>query len=300
MTKKAIGRDQYRGEYLKPALFKREIKPARFPYLDFYHVFLLSGGKAEVAFHGERHNMEEQSAFAFPPSCNATLTLHAGTEAYLVGVTPELLIDIIGNKAESVLIRIFTERPALIDGTTTVAEPQTDVASLAKGFLREASLPGLGSEMAVAAYMRLIIMAIWRAGDWDTGDVVSRGHDIDILQRFRRLVELHFRERKTIAFYAQELGLTHDRLHAICTRALGRTPKSLIQQRILQEANLRLERSGRSVQEIAHQLGFTDQTYFSHFYKHATGISPNTFRRSVSPSTNFLNDAEFAKFAEWP
>lgn len=292
---------QCRAEYMKPALFAREIRPRRAPYRAFHHVFIVTAGHAEATFDTERHALEALSALAFPEDCDAVLHLHAGAEAYLLGVSPELLIDVIGNKAESVLIRIFTERPSLISANSDDAgKPRADLDGLAQGFLREASLPGMGSEMAIAAYMRLILMELWRASGWQGETTGGRGQDDDILQRFRRLVEMHFRQRRPIGFYAQALGLSHDRLHAICTRTLGRAPKDLIQQRILQEANLRLERSGMPLQEIAHQLGFPDQTYFSHFYKRATGMAPNAYRRSVALNDKAAGKQAFAQFAEWP
>ncbi|WP_113487187.1 helix-turn-helix domain-containing protein [Rhizobium cremeum] len=46
----------------------------------------------------------------------------------------------------------------------------------------------------------------------------------------------------------------------------------MIQKRIVQKASQHLERSARSVQDIATQLGFSDQTYVSHFFKRETGI----------------------------
>jgi AraC family transcriptional regulator, transcriptional activator of pobA len=253
-----------------------------------------------VQFEDENHAITQRGAFSFPAAIAPGLALDPGAEAILIGLSPELLIDAIGNKAESVLLRTFTERPAIVTRETASDDTFNDVAQLARGFTNEVTRPGHGSDMAIAAFARLILMTLWRTGEWSAPAVTGHGLDIAILQRYRQLVELHFRERRSLDFYARELGLSHDRLHAICTRTLSRTPKMLLQNRIMQEASLRLERSGSSIQQIATQLGFSDQTYFSHAYKRVTGLSPHEYRRRASQPDRQLARPATAVYFDWP
>jgi AraC family transcriptional regulator, transcriptional activator of pobA len=291
---------QIRAEHFLPALYMRTIQPGRMPYGDFSHIFLLVSGRAEVTLGDEVQPIESLSASSFPPSPQTALTLQAGSEAYLIGAAQELLVDVIGNNAESILIRSFVEQPALVHGTEAEGDHLQGLEFLVRGFMKEAETPARGSQMAIAAYMRLILMEIWRASGWETTQTHGGGQDIAILQGFRQLVELHFRERRAVTFYADRLGLTYDRLHNICARALSRTPQDLLQERIVREANLRLERSGISVQQIAALLGFADPTYFSHFYKRATGTSPNGYRQRFQAGGSRQLLADAAKYADWP
>ena len=299
-SQSGISVEQFRGETFSPTLFRRIVKPSRPPYGQFFHVFVLIDGHAQAEFSQESHALSEQAAFTFPASVAPTLSIEPGTEALLVGLSQELLIDAIGNKAESVLLRTFTERPAIVTLDAASTETFGDLVNLARGFIKEVMVPGRGSDLAIAGYTRLLMMTLWRTGEWEKPTATGHGLDVAILQRFRQLVELHFRERRPIAFYAKALGLSHDRLHAICTRTLERTPKALIQQRIMQEANLRLERSASSIQEIAAQLGFPDQTYFSHAYKRVTGIAPHDYRRRTLGPESRATRGVHAEYFDWP
>lgn len=292
--------EHFRGERLGSTLHRRLLRPCRPPYLDYFHVFLLTDGRAVIEFAGESHELTNRAAFSFPANIAPTIALAPGSEALLVGLSPELLIDAIGNKAESVLLRAFAERPAMVTLEPASSGTFAELSALTSGFLKEVMLPGHGSEMAIAAFARLILMTLWRTGDWEAPNLTGHGLDLATLQRFRQLVELHFRDRKPIAFYARSLGLSHDRLHAICTRTLNRTPKALIQQRSIQEASLRLERSASSIQEIASQLGFSDQTYFSHFFKRETGIAPQAYRNAMQKPGNARQAAKSGEYADWP
>lgn len=153
--------------------------------------------------------------------------------------------------------------------------------------------------MAIAAYMRLILMALWRAAGAEAAEQRGRGGGASVLQRYRQLVEIGFRQHRSIADYAGELGVTTDRLHSICRSELGRSPVQLLHERVVQEAKLRLERSARTVQEISDGLGFRDPTYFSHFFKKKTGFSPAIYRdlaRKSEASTVTLSSG----YADWP
>ncbi len=295
-----ISVEQFRGEAYSPTLFRRIVRPSRTPYAQFFHIFVLIDGHALADFSQESHALSDQAAFTFPASVAPTLSIDPGAEALLVGLSQELLIDAIGNKAESVLLRTFSERPAIVTLDAASTETFGDLINLAKGFIKEVMVPGRGSDLAIAGYARLLMMTLWRTGEWEKPAATGHGLDVAILQRFRQLVELHYRERRSIAFYAKELGLSHDRLHAICTRTLERTPKALLQQRMMQEANLRLERSASSIQEIAAQLGFPDQTYFSHAYKRVTGLSPHEYRRRITGPEGRAARAVAPEYFDWP
>jgi len=62
-------------------------------------------------------------------------------------------------------------------------------------------------------------------------------------------------------------------------RSTGLSPLKWLRLRRINEAKRRLVESRDSVKEIAEQVGYTDQFYFSRdFHKH-TGVSPSEFRR---------------------
>ena len=68
----------------------------------------------------------------------------------------------------------------------------------------------------------------------------------------------------------------------------------------MQEAKLRLERSARNIQEISDSLGFRDPTYFSHFFKRKTGLSPAGYREMARVSSGSENGVLSSGYADWP
>ncbi len=113
------------------------------------------------------------------------------------------------------------------------------------------------------------------------------------------LLEANFKAQWPVARYATHIGISHDRLHSLCTRKLGRTPKALIAERVAREAALALERSTLSLEQLSFVLGFRDPAHFSHFFKRMTGVAPGAYRRTVRAGTG-NRPASPTNFADWP
>lgn len=282
---------------MHPTIFERTFRPQRDIHLEFSHVVLVESGAGRVFCNDEEFSLSDGAIYFMPPGRAIDISMSAGTNCYLLGISPDLLVDAIGNKAESVLLRIFSERPAMLP---RIADDLTaELASHCMGFIKELERADGGSWMALSAFARLVLIEIWRGKDVAEPDK-RLGEVHRILQSFRQMVEVNFRSQMTIPQYAFELGMTHSRLHAVCQRSLSRTPLQLLHQRRLHEAKLRLERSGDTVQEIANQLGFDDATNFSHFFKKNIGLPPGAYRKLVRESQGVEKAPLVQAFADWP
>jgi len=96
------------------------------------------------------------------------------------------------------------------------------------------------------------------------------------------LVELHFREHQPVSFYADQIGLTPKRINEILKQITAVSISQLCHQLLLVESKRALYTGVLSVKEIAYQLGFSDQSYFSRFFRKHSGITPEQFRKQFS------------------
>ena len=286
-----------RAERLEPAVFRRSLRLRKGQYQPFSHIFLLMDGNCEMVIDDVIMTIRSPSLVFLPPDSDDHVAIAAGAQVLLVGFAPELLTEAIGDAVESPMLRIFTEQPLVQEEALDV---KAELLPLLEGFLSEVARPERGSRMVLAAFLRLILMTGWRASGGQETPGAVQSDETSFVQRYRQLVEVNFRRHWPVSDYAEAIGITPDRLHAICQRSLGRPPLQLLHERLLQEAKLRLERSARTSQEISDSLGFRDPTYFSHFFKRKTGLSPAAYRALSRSVTAGDAPVLSANYADWP
>ncbi len=99
-----------------------------------------------------------------------------------------------------------------------------------------------------------------------------------VLERLVELIELRFRTTHGPSEYASALHMTPKALGKLVKAYFGRTTTELIRDRLLKDAKWQLLHTRRPVKEIAWEVGFEDELYFSRVFKRATGLSPAAFR----------------------
>ncbi|OHX67429.1 helix-turn-helix domain-containing protein [Flammeovirga pacifica] len=101
---------------------------------------------------------------------------------------------------------------------------------------------------------------------------------LTIVKEFNYLVERHFKEKKTVAEYADLLNKSPKTLSNVFKLLGQKTPLQFIQERILLEARRQIIYTDKSISEIAFELGYEDIQAFSRFFKKAEGSSPSEYR----------------------
>jgi len=102
-----------------------------------------------------------------------------------------------------------------------------------------------------------------------------------LLRNFRLLIDKHFKVLRLPREYAELLYITPNHLNALCNDTLGFSAGELIRKRVVLESKRLLVNLNLSISEIADQLNFNDNSYFSKFFKKNTGVTPEEFRKNI-------------------
>lgn len=113
-------------------------------------------------------------------------------------------------------------------------------------------------------------------------DVAQRPYSrkMNYVQDFMSLVHKHYRQERSVGFYAEKLFISPKYLSLIIKEATGRSAADWIDECVILEAKNLLRFSGKNVQQIAYELNFNNQSSFGKYFKHLTGQSPTQFQQS--------------------
>jgi AraC family transcriptional activator of pobA len=144
---------------------------------------------------------------------------------------------------------------------------------------RESRVHAPGQVAAGMSLLVALIVQIARIGAaQQKAPLVTRSRKSIQIERFRALIDSHFRDHLPVERYADELGVTSGQLTRLCREVLGMSSLDAIHARVVHEAQRDLVYSSLSVKQIAASLGFGDEAYFARFFKKQAGRTPTEFR----------------------
>ncbi len=157
---------------------------------------------------------------------------------------------------------------------------KSEVAGLVDRIRREQSERELAFGEVMLAYLKILLIIAARIKTPSSEECPPGAHALrhPVLVQLRDLIEQNFHTLHAPAEYAERLHLTPKTLGRIVREHLGTTPTDLIRNRILIHAKWQLLHTLKPVKEIAREVGFSDELYFSRLFKKATGYSPTFFR----------------------
>lgn len=99
-----------------------------------------------------------------------------------------------------------------------------------------------------------------------------------IVYNFIYSLHQNFKEQRSVSFYANEAHLSVGYFTSVVKDKTGRTPLDWIIAITIAQAKLLLEKSKKSIKEIASELNFPEQFTFRKYFKQHTGMPPKEYR----------------------
>lgn len=139
------------------------------------------------------------------------------------------------------------------------------------------------SKSVVKAYLQLILALCSKIKSKDIV-VYKEKNKHHPLMNFKKLLENNFHKERQPSFYAAQMRLSPNNFSKICKQHFLKTPSELIHERVILESKKLIHLSYKSMKEIAAELHFDDENYFSRYFKKHTKITPTAFRENVGIS----------------
>ena len=169
----------------------------------------------------------------------------------------------------------------MVDGECA-ATVLPEVRAVFEAIAREFAGASPGRVQCLQAQDTLLAVACLRVrGDALPGPRANGARDA-LVQRYRALLETHYREHRPLGFYADALAVTADHLSRTCRQVAGASALDLLHDRLMLEARRLLTYTPLSVAQVAVQLGYDDAAYFSKFFARCVGRSPSAYRDGVA------------------
>ncbi|MBT5903687.1 MAG: helix-turn-helix domain-containing protein [Opitutaceae bacterium] len=114
----------------------------------------------------------------------------------------------------------------------------------------------------------------------DANNSTSMQHH-QTMERAKKFIEQHFLDEGAVRHFHRTIGMSDSWFRKLFRDKYGIAPMSYRLQLLHERACRLLQNTKLSIKEIAFQLGYESQNYFSRTFKNTKGISPAHYRESL-------------------
>lgn len=245
----------------------------------FYHLVYFSKGSGSHSIDFVNFPVGPGQVYFMIPGQVHSWDFNAMPDGYIVNFSEQFIQSLVAHPRYLDQFNFFSgiAKEQVID---IPKENRKQVEAILETIVREGnSKEDLKDDFARTALLQFFIL-VNRNTQKET-HVQGGNYNAILLQNFQRLIDQHYKEKKLTKDYAAMLYITPNHLNALCKDATGRSAGELIRDRIILEAKRLLVNAGMTIAEIADELAFEDNSYFSKFFKKYTGTTPEVFRKQI-------------------
>lgn len=264
--------------------FEQENPFEQIQRLNHYSLIWIQEGHGQVRSDFSEYAFEEDMLFCFSPYQPFMLETDAVVCGWVINFHPDFFCIHKHQKevaCNGVLFNNIYDPPCVC-----VDEPaKVNFNMLIEQIKTEIQQPALAQYELLISYLKIFLISASRlkTGQQTTAEETNRDEQEEpfILQNLKNFIETHYRTKHSASDYAELLAITPKALTKLTKTHFNKTLTDLIAERIIIEAKRELYLTNKTVKEIAYELGYNDEYYFSRFFKKNAEVSPQQYRETV-------------------
>jgi AraC family transcriptional regulator, transcriptional activator of pobA len=250
---------------------------------NYYSLIWIIKGSGKVKADFAEYEFSENSLFAFSPYQPFMFVTEEHLEGIAIQFHPDFYCIHMHQKevaCNGVLFNNIYEPPfTLIDELNAVT-----FKMLLGQMKTEMQNQALAQYELLVSYLKIFLITASRLKTEQQPEAKQAVADLKepfILQNLKDSIEKDFKTKHSASDYADALNISSKALAKITKTYFNKTLTELISERIVIEAKRELYLTNKSVKEIAYELGYEDEHYFSRFFKTNADVSPQIYRETV-------------------
>lgn len=259
-----------------PFVDRQFIKVAKPHAHNFFQAFLLEEGATVIQFEEQNFEISAPAFITIPKNTVHGFTSSDDCRGWIINLSDSFLENMLKRDADIVM-----ELDAIHIEHLEEGEETERVILAMKKIVAEFNQNLPGKSILMQSLVSILIVRLYRISKKSTHFLSPKNADNTskiYFRRFTQLIKTDHAFNKTVESYAHDLSISAGHLNRICHLIADKSPKDIITDYFILEAQLALTGIEKSITEIAYQLNCEDPAYFSRLFKKKTGLTPKEFR----------------------
>ncbi|MCC9072867.1 helix-turn-helix domain-containing protein [Flavobacterium sp. F-65] len=249
---------------------------------NYFSLIWVTKGHGKVKADFAEHAFEENSLLAFSPYQPFMLCVKENIQGIAIHFHPDFYCIHMHQKEVSCNGILFNNvyQPPFTHITDQAAETFKMVVNQMKAEMQNTAL---AQYELLISYLKIFLITASRLKKQQQEEIklTPDSKEPFILQSLKDAIELNFKTKHSAGNYAEILNISPKALAKLSKNYFNKTLTDLIAERIIIEAKRELYMTNKTVKEIAYELGYDDEHYFSRFFKTNADVSPQIYRETV-------------------
>jgi AraC-like DNA-binding protein len=249
---------------------------------NYYSLIWVTKGKGKVKADFAEHHFKENSLLAFSPYQPFMLCVSEPIEGIAIHFHSDFYCIHMHQKEVSCNGVLFNNiyQPPYVKVTEQAELTFNMVIDQMEAEIQNAEL---AQYELLISYLKIFLITASRlkTEQLEEMNVIPNAKEPLILQNLKDAIELNFKTKHSAGNYADLLNISPKALAKLSKSYFNKTLTDLISERIIIEAKRELYLTSKTVKEIAYELGYEDEHYFSRFFKTNADVSPQIYRETV-------------------
>ena len=247
---------------------------------NYYSLVWVKAGKGKVTADFSEYDFGENTLFSFSPY-QAFMFAPGEMKGIAIHFHPDFFC-IHKHQTEVACHGVLFNNIYLPPYTLIDQRSASSLDLLIKQMKVEMSDPALAQYEMLVSYLKILLITASRLKASQQPAMPETENDRPfILQTLKDSIEKDFKKKHLPSQYAESLNISPKALARITKSYFNKTLTELISERIIIEAKRELYLTSKTIKEIAYELGYEDEHYFSRFFKTNADISPQLYRETV-------------------
>jgi len=245
---------------------------------DFFEVLYLMKGSGYHVIDGNKYEIKPPCVFFMSPGQAHKLELSQDIEGYIFIFTADFYL--LNRINQDSLIEFPFFYTIHQDNPPLLLDNESDIRFLETLFMQGiAEIDHYAGHILPMLRSILDLILTTCAARYPVNEnLLNKGKGQILVKKFFHLIEENKQKNLSLSEYAGIIGVTANHLTQTVKVLTGKTSLQIIKAKQLLEIKRLLVHTNLNVSEIANQLNFEDQSYFSKFFKRETGLTPLQYR----------------------
>ncbi len=269
-------------EVIHPQAYKSNVFRA-----NYYSFVFVKSGRGNYTTDNKTFDTKDGTIYFTNPGHIKAFELYTVCEGFIISFSEKFLkLNINKN--------VYNDFPFLLSETVPPGYLTKKVFNefeiLCEQLIEEFGKESIYKDKILASVLMIILLKIKERFWKDYNPLKENNRGTKLVREFKKSLEIYFRELlegnrnklPRVTDFAALAGLHQNYFSNVIRSKAGKSVNDFIVYKTITEAQALLSQSEYSIKEVSYQLGFSEPTHFTKFFKKKTGLTPKQYLKEIN------------------